>query len=136
MADDKTRELMAKEKQEVTPPAEQTKPGPVFTPAVDIFETDKEITLLADLPGVKAEDLNIYLNEDILTIAGYVAEEINPNEEDILTEYETGQFHRKFTLSEVIDQEKIKAELKDGVLTLRLPKVEKARPRKVTVNVE
>ena len=60
-----TRELQVKEKQELTTPAEQTTPGRLFTPVVDIFESDKEITLLADLPGVKTEDLNIDLRDNL-----------------------------------------------------------------------
>ena len=67
-----TQELKPQEKMEVATPAEQTKPGPVFTPNVDIFETEKEITLLADVPGVKAEDLGIDLKDNILTLAGEV----------------------------------------------------------------
>jgi HSP20 family molecular chaperone IbpA len=108
-------------------------PGSVFTPAVDIFETDKEISLLADMPGVKATDLNIDLRDDTLTLTGAVAPFEDPQEEDILIEYEIGTYSRQFTLSEVIDQGKIDAQLADGVLRLRLPKVEKATPRKITV---
>ncbi|HGJ64012.1 TPA: Hsp20/alpha crystallin family protein, partial [bacterium] len=65
-----SKEIQVKEKQEITSPAEQTKSGPVFTPAVDIFETDKGITLLADMPGVSAKDLSIDLKENILTLSG------------------------------------------------------------------
>jgi HSP20 family molecular chaperone IbpA len=64
----------------VTTPAEQTRPGLVFTPAVDIFETDKEITLLADIPGVRAADLNIDLHENVLTLDGDVK---SPEEADL-----------------------------------------------------
>ena len=68
MADSESKELRVREKQEVASPAEQTTPGLVFTPAVDIFETDKEITLLADMPGAQAEDLNIDLRDNTLTL--------------------------------------------------------------------
>ena len=68
MADTESRALQAKEKTEVASPAEQTVPGPVFTPVVDIFETDKELTLLADMPGVKVEDLRIDLNENVVRL--------------------------------------------------------------------
>jgi len=127
-------ELKAKEKKEVAGTAEQTKPGPVFTPNVDIFETETGLTILADLPGVTPENLDIDLHEDVLSIIGNIADEKDDGENYLLKEYETGQFIRKFTLTEVIDQEKIKADLADGVLRLTLPKIEKAKPRKITVN--
>lgn len=128
-----TKEIQVQEKKEVATPAEQTKPGLVFTPAVDIFETEHEITVLADMPGVKADDLTIDLRENILTLLGEVAPFEGPDEEDIFVEYEVGKYYRQFTLSEMIDQSKIDAQLKDGVLRLTLPKVEKATPRKITV---
>ena len=133
MADTQNKELKVREKQEVTGPAEQTTPGLVFTPAVDIFETEKEITLLADMPGVKAGDLNIDLRDNTLTLLADVAPTDNKNEEAILVEYETGRYYRQFTLGEMINQEKIDAKLTDGVLRLALPKIEKATPRKITV---
>ena len=128
-----TKEIQAKEKQELSAPAEQTKPGPVFTPAVDIFETDKDITLLADLPGVSSHELNIDLRDNVLTLTGDVTPWEGANEEDLLIEYEIGRYFRQFTLSEVIDQDRIDAQLNDGVLRLVLPKVEKAMPRKISV---
>jgi HSP20 family molecular chaperone IbpA len=128
-----TKELKVKEKQEVTSPAEQTKPGLVFTPSVDIFENDKELVLLADMPGVQAKALNIDLRDNTLTLDGGVEPFEAEGEEDVLVEYEVGKYYRQFSLSEVIDQEKIDAQLKDGVLRLTLPKVEKAAPRTITV---
>ena len=128
-----TKELQVKEKQEVSVPGEQTKPGPVFTPAVDIFETEKELTLLADLPGVKSDELNIDLRDNVLTLTADVTPWEGADEEDLLIEYEIGRYFRQFTLSEVIDQDKIDAQLNDGVLRLTLPKVEKATPRKISV---
>ena len=133
MADSESKALQAKEKAEVTTPAEQTRPGLVFTPAVDIFETDKEITLLADLPGVKPGALNIDLRENVLTLNGDVEAPEGADETDVFREYRTGKYYRQFTLSEMIDQAKIDAELKEGVLRLRLPKVEAAQPRQITV---
>jgi len=133
MAGNESKALEAKEKQEVAAAAEYTKSGPTFMPAVDIFETEQEITLLADMPGVKAEDLDIDLREDTLTLTGDVESPEGPNEEDVLKEYHTGRYFRQFTLSELIDQSKIEAQLDEGVLRLRLPKVEKATPRKISV---
>lgn len=127
-------EIKVREKQQVASGAEQTRPGPVFTPAVDIFETEKKIVVLADMPGVKPEKLDIDLREDRLTLVGEVVPFEKTGEQALLTEYEVGTFYRQFTLSEVIDQEKIEAGLENGVLTLTLPKIEKAKPRKITVS--
>ena len=128
-----TRDIQVKEKQEVAASAEQTKPGLVFTPAVDIFETDGEIVLLSDMPGVAADDIAIDLREGILTIAGNVKPWEDAGESDVLVEFEIGQYYRQFTLSEIVDQAKIEAKLEDGVLRLVLPKAEKAMPRKIAV---
>lgn len=133
MADTQSKELRVREKQEVASPAEPTTSGLVFTPAVDIFETDKEITLLADMPGVKADDLTIDLRDNTLTLSADVASVDNSGEEEILVEYESGRYYRQFTLGELINQENIDAKLNDGVLRLTLPKVEKASPKKITV---
>jgi len=133
MTDTQSKELKVREKQEVTSPAEQTTPGLVFTPAVDIFETEKEITMLADMPGARAEDLSIDLRDNTLTLSADIAPVGNTDEENILIEYESGRYYRQFTLGELINQEKIGAQLNDGVLRLSLPKVEKATPKKITV---
>lgn len=133
MADSDSKALQAREKKQVTTPAEQTRSGLVFTPAADIFETDKEITLLADMPGVRPENLSIDLHESVLSLDGDVEKPEQADEADVIREYRTGKYYRQFTLSQVIDQCKIEAALTDGVLRLRLPKVEAATPRKITV---
>jgi len=133
MTDSETKEIQVKPKQEVASPAEQTKPGMVFTPSVDIFETDRELTLLADLPGVTAENLTIDLRENKLTLTGEVEPFEKADEEDILIEYEIGKYYRQFSLSSLIDQSQIDAKLTDGVLRLTLPKVAEAKPRKIEV---
>ena len=133
MANTESKALQAKEKAEVSSPVEQTKPGLVFTPAVDIFETDTAISVVADLPGVASGDLDIGLDDNVLTISGDVNAPEGAGEADILREYHTGKYYRQFTLAEIIDQEKITAELKNGVLRLTLPKVEAATPRKIAV---
>jgi len=127
------KELQVQEKQQVASPAEQTRPGMVFTPAADIFETEKELVLLADMPGVKPEGLDIDLRENTLSLSGEVQPFEGADEQKVLAEYAVGKYYRQFTLSEVIDQEKIEAKLDKGVLRLRLPKVEKAKPRKIAI---
>jgi len=128
-----TREIQVKEKQALASAAEQTRPGPVFTPSVDIFETEKAITMLVDMPGVKADDLNVDLRDDTLTLTGDVRPDVEVSGEKIYVEYEIGRYYRQFSLSEVIDQVKIDAKLSEGVLRLTLPKVEKATPRRIMV---
>lgn len=128
-----TKELQVKGKQALAVPAEQTRPGLVFTPMVDIFETEREITLLADMPGVTPEDITIDLRDGILTLTGEVKPWEKPDESDVFIEFEIGKYHRQFTLSEVIDQTKIEAVITDGVLRLSLPKAEKAIPRRISV---
>jgi HSP20 family molecular chaperone IbpA len=135
MAATESKELKVREKQELAHPAEQTRPGAVFSPSVDIFETEKELTLLADMPGVKADNLVIDLRDDTLTLEGDITALENENEEMVYEEYSTGRYYRQFTLSEMIDQAKIDAKLQDGVLRLSLPKVEKATPRTIEVKV-
>jgi HSP20 family molecular chaperone IbpA len=127
------KELQVKDKQEVATPAEQTRPGVVFTPDVDIFENEQQITLLADMPGVAADDIRIDLNDNQLSISGEVRPFEGGNESDVLVEFEIGRYVRQFTLSEVIDQSRIEARHEDGVLRLILPKAEKAIPRQITV---
>ena len=100
---------------------------------MDIFETDRELTLLADLPGVTAENLTIDLRENTLTLTGEVESNGGADEEGLLLEYETGKYHRHFSLSNLIDQSKINAKMNDGVLRLTLPKVEEATPRKIEI---
>jgi len=133
MSDSKSKEIKLRDKQEVAGSAEQTRAGVFFTPDVDIFETEKALTLLADIPGVVPENLNIDLRENTLTISGEVVQIEGADEKDVMIEYETGKYFRQFSLSEVIDQSKIDAKLNDGVLRLTLPKIEKATPRKITV---
>ena len=128
-----SQELQVKEKQEVTASAEQTRPGLVFTPDVDIFETDNQLILLADMPGVEPDSLKIDLRDNTLTLSGNVDAEDTSQEEGLVVEYETGHYYRQFNMSEIIDQQKIEAQLTDGVLQLTLPKVAKATPRQITV---
>ena len=112
---------------------EQTQPGLVFTPAVDIFETVQQITLLADMPGVCANDINIDLRDGVLSLTGDVKPWEGSEESDVLVEFEIGKYYRQFTLSDAIDQNNIAAKIEDGVLRLTLPKSQKAVPRKIAI---
>jgi len=104
-----------------------------MTPAVDIYETAEGLVLMADLPGVDQDNLEIGLDNNILTIRG-VSRSAAPG--DLVSrEYELVNFFRRFELGEKIDQGKISAELKHGVLTLQLPKAEAAKARRIQVQV-
>ena len=133
MATQATTDVQKAETSTLATAPEQTRTGPLYSPAVDIFENDNSITLLADMPGVKASDLEIDLRENVLTLSGRVATQGKEDDSNVSREYRSGTFFRQFTLSETIDQPKIDAQLTDGVLRLELPKVEKARPRQITV---
>ena len=100
-------------------------------PAVDIFETDQGLTLVADLPGVAKEDMQIDVDRSLLTVQANAKSYLKG--EPVLREFLHGHFHRQFQLPDEIDSEKIAAELKNGVLTLQLPKSEAAKPRRIEI---
>jgi HSP20 family molecular chaperone IbpA len=133
MLKESSRDIQKVEKGNPLAVPEQTRPGPIYLPAVDIFENDNCIAVLADMPGVKATDLKVDLRENVLTLSGHVASSESSSESSVLREFEAGTYFRQFTLSEVIDQSKIDAKLTDGVLRLELPKLERAKPRQITV---
>jgi HSP20 family protein len=114
-------------------PVEQTRNEPVFTPAVDIYESDEGMILMADLPGVDKGDLHISLEEDTLTIEADVQKPADSGSY-LLNEYRVGRFYRQFKISSDFDREKIQANLKDGELKLVLPKAEALKPRKIQVS--
>ncbi len=127
------KELKPKAKEEVPAKAEPVRPGRVFVPAVDIFETSQALVLVADMPGVAADKVLADLKDNHLIITGEVGPPVSQGETIIAQEYYTGDFQREFHLGSMIDQGKIEATMKDGVLHLVLPKVEKAKPRKIEV---
>ena len=103
-------------------------------PPVDIYETPEGLVLLADMPGVAPSDLEVRLEENILTIKGKAKHAID--KEPTYREFELVNFFRQFELSEHVDREKIAARLNNGVLMLQLPRAEKAKPRQIPVQVE
>ena len=132
MPTDKAQGLQTRETGNVAT-TEATRPGVLLTPPVDIFEDAEALTVLADMPGVAPGHLTIDLHEGVLTITGHAAAPQGGNEVPVLQEYEAGTLQRNFTLSEAIDQERIQATLKNGVLRLRLPKAERAKPRQIAI---
>jgi HSP20 family protein len=128
------KDLQVQEKQEVQTEAESTRNLPVYVASVDIYESDDALTLVADMPGVTTENVDIDLKDNQLTLRGTV--ELEGEEERVLLkEYGVGDYYRQFTLGKSIDQSKIEASIRDGVLTLTLPKVEVAKPRKINVKI-
>lgn len=133
MANEKTHEVQTVDHDDETTALEQTRPGPVFVPAVDIFDEDGNITVLADMPGVKPEKLTIDLHENVLTMTGDADTAEGEDEDELIREYHVGRYYRQFTVSDNIDQEKIEANLTDGVLRLVLPKAEASKPRQIAI---
>lgn len=126
-------ELAPKEKQPISRHAgEPTRSGAYYSPAVDIFQTEEDLIIVADMPGVAPENLGVDLEDSVLTITGTVVE---PDSGWKLRyrEYGIGGYTRRFTLSDKIDQSGIEAKLVNGVLTMRLPKADALKPRKVVV---
>jgi len=108
-----------------------------WAPAVDIFETEHELVVKADLPDIKPEELDIRVENNILTIRGERKFEKKVSEDKYLrVERAYGAFSRSFSLANTVNAEAIKAEYKNGVLTLTVPKREEAKPKQIKVNVE
>ena len=110
---------------------EENDRGVMLTPRVDILETENELLLHVDLPGVKSEDVDVRFENGELTLHGRRTPTYNGR--PWLWEYESGSFHRAFRVTEDIAADKIHADLKDGVMTVHLPKVESAKPRRISV---
>lgn len=127
-----TKELSIRKTGEATP-AETGKGGSWMTPAVDIFETDDGLTLVADLPGVGKDGLNLGIDNGILTVEG--KPQLAEKGEVLWTEFGAPGYYRRFQLPDNLDLEKIEANLSNGVLTLQVPKAAAARPRKIEVTV-
>jgi HSP20 family molecular chaperone IbpA len=105
----------------------------VFVPRSDIYETEKEIIVMADIPGANEKTVDITLEKNVLSITAYI-EPIRTSEHDIVyAEYEEGDYQRSFRLSDEIDRDKIEASVSEGVLRLRLPKSQEAATKKITV---
>ncbi|MCW5891988.1 MAG: Hsp20/alpha crystallin family protein [bacterium] len=131
-----TQELEAKEKQELAE-REHTRPGRTYVPDVDIRENEDALWLWADMPGVAQKDVEVELHDDVLTIAGRISTQGYEGLSPLYTEYNVGNFQRRFTLpsGEHFDREQVTAKLTNGVLAVKLPKAEKAKPRRIDVAV-
>src|SRR5690348_10063160 len=126
-------EVQVQEKREVEKKQEGTVPGRGFLAVADIFETDQALTVVLEMPGVNKDGVDIRVENDVLSVEGRVDVSNYAGLQPVYTEYNVGHYARNFQLSSKIEQGAIKAELKDGVMTLVLPKSEKAKARKITV---
>jgi HSP20 family molecular chaperone IbpA len=127
------KELSTTKKQEVTN-GEHTRPGRTFVPDVDICESSDGLLLRADMPGVDEESLEINVADGVLSIEGHVSVKDYEGLAPVYTEYNVGNYARRFTLSNAVDVERISARMKNGVLELELPKAEKAKPRRIAIS--
>ncbi|WP_287798850.1 Hsp20/alpha crystallin family protein [Acidiphilium sp.] len=127
------QELSLREKKELVAKDEKTVPGRYYVPYADIYETDQNLTLLVEMPGVEKKDLVVDLENNVLRIDGRIDFSKYDGLEPVYTEYNVGHYTRSFTLSSKIDQEHITAQVDDGILTLTLPKVRDAQPKRITI---
>lgn len=127
------QELQVQQKREVEKEQEGTVPDRVFLPVTDIFETDDALRVVLEMPGASKESVDVSVENNVLTIIGQIDFSKYEGLRPLYTEYNIGNYTRSFRLSSEIDQDSIKAELKDGVVTLMLPKAAKAKSRKIKV---
>jgi HSP20 family protein len=127
------KEMQVREKKELVAKEEKTVPGRYFIPDADIYETDDALAVVMEMPGVEKNDLHVGLENDALRVDGRIDYSKYKEMEPVYAEYNVGHYARSFALSNKIDQEKIAANLEDGVLTLTLPKAKHAQPRKIAI---
>jgi HSP20 family molecular chaperone IbpA len=122
------------QKTENTAVTEKIRNVKTFVPRVDIYETRDALFLVADMPGVDDKSVDVELEKNILTISGRVENGRVKDYSLVFSEYEVGDYERTFTLSNEIDRVKIRATVKQGVLRLELPKAEKVKPKKISID--
>lgn len=127
------QELQVQQKRELETKQEATIPARTFVPTSDIFEAEHALTVILEMPGVDKENVEISVESGVLTVAGRVDFSKYEGMQPVYTEYNVGNYRRSFSLSNKIDQSKIAAEMKDGVLTVTLPKAEEAKPRRISI---
>jgi HSP20 family protein len=128
------QELQVQEKRELQKKDESMIPVRTFVPTTDIYETDQALTVVMEMPGVDKANLDVNVENDVLSVAGRIDFSRYEKLQPIYTEYNIGHYQRSFSLEpNRVDQEKIRAEMRDGVLTLTLPKAERAKPRRIMI---
>jgi HSP20 family protein len=127
------QELAVRDKKELVSKDEKTVPGRYYVPFGDIYETEEALFVVMEMPGVERKDVNVALENGVLRVDGRIDFTKYEGMEPVYTEYNVGHYARSFTLSDKIDQERISAQLDDGVLTLTLPKAKEAQPRRISI---
>ncbi len=127
------QELQVQQKREVDKGQEATAPMRAFMPNADIFETEEALTLVLEMPGVDRDNIDISVENGVLTVEGKINLGKYEGLQPVYGEYNVGPYRRSFRISSRIDQDKINAEMRDGVITLVLPKAEEAKPRRIEV---
>jgi len=127
------QELQVQKKREVEKKEEATIPARSFLPNADIYETPNELKVVLEMPGIEKDNVKINLEDGVLAIEGRLDLSKYGGLQPLYTEYNVGHYARSFQLSSKIDQNKIAAEMKDGVLSLTLPKLEEVKPRTIRV---
>lgn len=130
---DSGRELQVQQKRELENKEETTIPARVFLPSADIYETQDALQVILEMPGVEKNNVEVRVEDGVLNVQGRLDLAKYQGLQPLYTEYNIGHYSRSFRLSSKIDQDKIGAELKDGVLSLTLPKAEEAKPRTIRV---
>ena len=130
----KQHDLEIQEKKELDSNKEKTTPGKYYVPCTDIYETDKALVVVMEIPGVSSESVDITLENDELMISAEIKLGNYSAYQPVYTEYNIGHFSRSFALGSKVDRVRIEANVTDGVLTLTLPKAEEVKPRKITIN--
>ncbi len=132
------KEALDLQKQQAQNPleTERTRNRKVYVPKVDIYETKDAMVLIADMPGVDNQSVDITLEKNVLTITGNVESTSYEGKTLAYAEYDTGDYQRAFTISDEVDQDRIEAAVENGVLRLTLPKVEKAKIKKIAIKAE
>jgi HSP20 family protein len=126
--------LRVQGKREVDKTQESTVPARLFMPTADIFEDANALTVVLEMPGVDKSNVDINVQAGVLHVDGRLDFSKYEGMQPVYTEYNIGHYRRSFTLSNKIDQSRIGAEMRDGVLTVTLPKAEQAKPRRIAVN--
>jgi len=128
-----TQELQVQKKRELENKEESTIPVRLFVPVADIYEAEHDLMIILEMPGVEKRNVDIRVEDGVLSVEGRLDLTKYHGLQPLYTEYNIGNYARSFRLSSKIDQNKIAAEMKDGVLSLKLPKVEEAKPRSIRI---
>jgi HSP20 family protein len=127
------QELQVQQKRELEKTEETTIPARIFLPTTDIYETQDALFVIFEMPGVEKKNVDVRVEDGVVYVEGRLDFSKYQNLQPVYTEYNVGHYSRSFRVSSKIDQNNIRAELKDGVLSLKLAKIEEAKPRAIKV---